>query len=56
LLVLVAIIRGQLHQICCVWFKDTGIGSVTLKQIFEQDANDANGNAVRDGVRALLDT
>jgi len=27
-----------------------------LKQIFEQVANDANAYAVRDGVRALVDT
>jgi len=29
---------------------------VILKQIFVQVANDANGNAVRDGVRASVDT
>jgi len=39
-----------------LWFKDTGTGNVILKQIFEQVANDAYGNAVRDGVQALVDT
>jgi len=37
-----------------LWFKDTG--NVILKQIFEQVANNANGNAVRDGVRDLVET
>jgi len=35
-----------------LWFKDTGTGNVILKQIFEQFANDANGNVVHDGVQA----
>jgi len=39
-----------------LWFKDTGTGNVTLKQIFEQVANDANRNVFRDGVQALVDT
>jgi len=37
-------------------FKDTGTGNVAFKQIFEQVANDANGNVIHDGVRALVDT
>jgi len=54
-LVLVTNIRDQLLQICCS-FKDTGNENVSLKQIFEQVANNANGNAVHDGVQALIDT
>ena len=37
-----------------LWFRDTGDGSTTLKQNFDEVANDANANAVRDGVRAMI--
>lgn len=38
-----------------LWFKDTGTGTPLPKQNFVQVANDANANAVRDGLRALVD-
>ena len=34
-----------------LWCKDTGTGGVFLKQNFTNVAEDANANAVRDGVK-----
>ena len=39
-----------------LWFKDSGTGAAFPKQNFTLIANDANANAVRDGVRALTTT
>ena len=38
------------------WYKDTGTGGVFLKQNFTNVAEDANENAVGDGVRDLIET
>ena len=38
-----------------LWFKDTGTGSPSLKQNFGGVADDANANAVRDGIRAIVE-
>ena len=39
-----------------LWCKDTGTGGVFLKQNFTNVAEDANANAVRDGVKDLIET
>ena len=39
-----------------LWYKDTGTGGVFFKQNFTNVAEDANANAVRDGVRDLIET
>ena len=39
-----------------LWYKDTGTGGIFLKQNFTNVAEDANANAVRDGVRDLIET
>ena len=39
-----------------LWYKDIGTGGVFLKQNFANVAEDANANAVRDGVRDLIET
>lgn len=39
-----------------LWYKDTGTGGVFLKRNFNDIAQDANANAVRDGLRALIET
>ena len=39
-----------------LWYKDTGTGGVSLKQNFTNVAGDANANAVRAGVRNLVET
>ena len=39
-----------------LWYKDTGTGGVSLKQNFINVAEDANANAVRAGVRDLIET
>lgn len=39
-----------------LWFKDTGIGEASLKHNFQDVADDANLNVVRDGVRAMIET
>ena len=39
-----------------LWYNDTGTGGVFLKQNFTNTAEDANANAVRDGVRDLIKT
>ena len=39
-----------------LWYKDIGTGGVLLKQNFANIAKDANANAVRDGVRDLIET
>ena len=38
-----------------LWFKDTGTDSPSLKQNFGGVADDANANAVRDGIRAIVE-
>ena len=39
-----------------LWYKDTETGGVSLKQNFTNVAEDANANAVRAGVRDLVET
>ena len=39
-----------------LWYKDTGTGGIFLKQNFTNVAGDANANAVRAGVRDLIET
>ena len=39
-----------------LWYKDTGTGGNFLKQNFTNVAEDANANAVREGVRDLVET
>ena len=39
-----------------LWYKDIGTGGVFLKQNFTNVAEDENANAVRDGVRDLIET
>ena len=39
-----------------LWYKDTGTGGIFLKQNFTNVAEDANANAVRAGVRDLIET
>ena len=39
-----------------LWYKDTETGGIFLKQNFTNVAEDANANAVRDGVRDLIET
>ena len=39
-----------------LWYEDTGTGRIFLNQNFTNVAEDANANAVRDGVRDLIET
>ena len=38
-----------------LWYKDTGTGGVFLKHNFNEVADDANANAVRDGLRNVIE-